>query len=46
MKTAERNKQAVKYKPFYSKIYSIYQTDQIYFDIWHSAHKCTELIIF
>ena len=46
MKTAERNIQAVKNKLFYSKIHSVFQTDQIYLDIWRRASKCTELIIF
>ena len=46
MKTAEHNIPAVKNKPFYSKIYSIYQKDQIYLDIWRRAYKCTERIIF
>ena len=46
MKTAGSNIQAVKNKRFYSKIYSIYQTDQIYLDIWHTDYKCTELISF
>ena len=46
MKTAERNIQAVKNKPFYSKIYSIYKTDKIYLNIWRRAYKCTELVIF
>ena len=46
MKKAERNIQAVKHKPFWSKIYSIYHKDKIYLDIWRRAYKCTEWIIF
>ena len=40
MKTAERDIQAVKYKPLYSKIYSLQQqTDEIYPDIWRRIFK-------
>ena len=47
MKTAECNIPAsCKNKPFYSKIYSIYQTDQIYLDIWRRVYNVLNEIYF
>ena len=47
MKTAERNiPVSCKNKQFYSKIYIIYRTDEIYLDIWRRAYKYTKWIMF